>query len=605
MDISKTSFKSRVPIASFFMVLVFLSCVNPSEGWGFSRTKDKGTRFNDFQEKPLNSVPETSQVEPNYTVLDIRGEMLTVAEQLLLASIEGLVNQEDALLYIIEDDLPWGSPSSRVPDEAWLDDLKDHPTRKGHNYTFTNMSQLVNDFSSHFERIIIVNESDPDSWNIATPLCGKHDALLICDDYHEVLVPLLNKSYPIVYNITNIFSSNGLETSQEKYEHAYEHYFQDCHQEKLAVFGNEDHTRRLRGYLISESIFTLSSEFLPIFSRIIEETPANIPVYGCWKLGADNGEGKLVSRLAETGKYIHVSEFMHNIAFFSHFPLPPGYIFEQFREATLPPLEDKMYISAIFSEGDNLQYVQGFMRNVMWSDPNRSKYPVGWSIGPVLGVDMPYLIKYYYDTASPNDLMISGLNGKGYTYPELMSREDLALFIKDSNEQLELLDMQEMTMMKVGENYDMYQHLNVTGFFNGYGFSQYNFPRKVGDIPLSYNLKVGWADDQDAVLEQIFEIQSVNPRRPIFINMHLISWKCNTTQWTRMADILNGTNGITIVRPDQLALLMREANLFTQPVALGLNYALLGLAALAVYISARNKRINTRHERAGMEEDRS
>ena len=534
-----------------------------------------------------DEMQNSQVIGPNYTVLDIRGEFLTPAEELVLASIEGIVNQNEALLYILQDDY-----SHQINDSHWLNDLQEHPTRNSTNLSYTGIPPLINHFSSFFDNIIIVNESDHDSWNIGTPLCGKEKALLVCDEYYSTLEPQLNKTYPISYNISQIININNLHTANEKYEYFYENYFHLCNPKALAVYANGNLpfwgymnlTMQLRGYLIAESIFTISDEFLPIFDTIIADLPPNIPVYGCWDLTVDNGEGKLISHLSEHGKYMHVAEFMHNIAFFSHFTLPPNYSFQQVRNLTLPSLKNQIYVSGIFSEGDNLQYVQGYMREVMWSDPNRGVYPVGWSIGPMLVTEMPYLIKYYYDTATDNDLMISGLNGKGYCYPELMPREYLVPFITDSKTQLSILDMKEMTMMKVGDRYDLYQGLDVNGFFNGYGFSEYRFSRKIGDIPLLFNLKVGW--EQQPILDQIMKIKEVNPQRPIFINLHLISWKTNVTEWTWLAESLNDTDGIEVVRPDQLPLLMRHADLYPHKLPLTLNYLCFTTIGLIIITSS-------------------
>lgn len=524
--------------------------------------------------------PSNGLSNPNYTVLDIRGASLSVAEQLLLASVEGIVNQDEALLYIIQDD----QPGYYQNDVDWLADMATHPLRNGTNMAFSGMAALINNFSMYFDNIIIVDETDTHMWNVASPLAGYHDALIVCEAMYSSLVPQLNKSYPVVYNFTSIFEQNVLQTAQEKYAYAYAHYFQFCNQDALGVFMSA-HPGYMRAFLIARSIFTIWDEFLPIFDVILAETKPNIPVYGCWTLGGDNTEGKLVSRLSEHGKYIHVAEYMHNMAFLSRFPLPANYTFSQHRGDPLPSLENKVYVSGIVSDGDNLQYVQGFMRNRLWNDPNRGVYPVGWSISPMLVEEMPYLIKYYYDTASNNDLMVSGLNGKGYVYPELMDRTVLNAYIADSEVQLEALDMREMTMMKAGQTLELYSHLDVTGFFTGYGYSEYKFSREVNGIPVLFNLKVGY--EWEKARDIIWHVQEVNPQRPIFINLHLICWKCNVTEWTMLAGALDSTEGIEVVRPDQLALLMARANLQPHVVAQVANYTVLGIIIIAVIATSR------------------
>lgn len=76
----------------------------------------------------------------------------------------------------------------------------------------------------------------------------------------------------------------------------------------------------------------------------------------------------------------------------------------------------KIYLNIVWPEGDNIQYTQNRMRE-MWEDDARGEVPQGWTISPLLRDIAPNILAYYKTTATPNDFLITGPDGAGYTYP--------------------------------------------------------------------------------------------------------------------------------------------------------------------------------------------
>ena len=85
-------------------------------------------------------------------------------------------------------------------------------------------------------------------------------------------------------------------------------------------------------------------------------------------------------------------------------------------------------MSLTWGEGDNIQYNQHRMRQ-LWDDPARGSFPMGWTISPLLIDIAPNMMHYYQSTASPNDTLMTGPSGAGYTYPSNWPAEDLKLFL--------------------------------------------------------------------------------------------------------------------------------------------------------------------------------
>src|SRR5262249_41863140 len=94
-----------------------------------------------------------------------------------------------------------------------------------------------------------------------------------------------------------------------------------------------------------------------------------------------------------------------------------------------PPLQNKVYVAMLLSDGDNIQYMQHAMK-LNWDNPNRGAIPIAWTASP-LAADMdPVMLNYYWSRATTNDCLISGPSGAGYTHMNRWNSANLAAFAK-------------------------------------------------------------------------------------------------------------------------------------------------------------------------------
>jgi hypothetical protein len=119
------------------------------------------------------------------------------------------------------------------------------------------------------------------------------------------------------------------------------------------------------------------------------------------------------------------SDFMMNATVYSgvrrtiHPPAVPA----------LPPLQNRIYVAMILSDGDNIQYMQHAMKR-NWDNPDRGRIPIGWTASP-LAADMdPAMLEYYWSTATTNDCLISGPSGAGYAHLQKWNEAHLAAFTR-------------------------------------------------------------------------------------------------------------------------------------------------------------------------------
>ncbi|TDZ27425.1 hypothetical protein C8035_v010371 [Colletotrichum spinosum] len=91
----------------------------------------------------------------------------------------------------------------------------------------------------------------------------------------------------------------------------------------------------------------------------------------------------------------------------------------------------KAVLCLVYLEGDNVQYNQRAML-AHWTDPARGSVPLGWTISPLLRDIGPGILAYYQRTATPNDVLVAGPDGAGYTYPGSWPAEALKKYLEQS-----------------------------------------------------------------------------------------------------------------------------------------------------------------------------
>jgi hypothetical protein len=103
-------------------------------------------------------------------------------------------------------------------------------------------------------------------------------------------------------------------------------------------------------------------------------------------------------------------------------------------------VEDKVYIAFMVNEGDTIKNAYGLMGDGAWLHPERGEIPINWGINPYLLTTHPALMRYYYETSSPNDYFFSATSGWGYTHLPWIPAESRNRYANLINQGLDLAD---------------------------------------------------------------------------------------------------------------------------------------------------------------------
>ena len=150
-----------------------------------------------------------------------------------------------------------------------------------------------------------------------------------------------------------------------------------------------------------------------MFEEILSQVKPGTPYLG-WFPDDVAGEFSGVELTSRYGVYVLAADWFNNLTVFSG--AQADRVAAGDRPRVKPGLEKKIYVTLIYSEGDNLQYNQHRMR-VLWDDPNRGRVPLNWTSSPLLLDAAPAILNYYRETATANDLLVAGPSGGGTSTP--------------------------------------------------------------------------------------------------------------------------------------------------------------------------------------------
>nr|MDO8117486.1 GxGYxYP family putative glycoside hydrolase [Candidatus Sigynarchaeota archaeon] len=182
--------------------------------------------------------PSQPYDEHAFDIIDIRGILLNHYELVVLASIEGIVNKDDAKLFVLDS----------TYNTLWLDYINASPYL-GYERNISNLSDIITLYASNFTGLVVFDGDSYDELNLASPLAGVHRALLVPSQ----IVASIPGTWDVKVNVTQDLLN--CTTRRERYHYAIEHYFPLCNQSAFAIWDGRA-PRNMRNFIISDDLFT-------------------------------------------------------------------------------------------------------------------------------------------------------------------------------------------------------------------------------------------------------------------------------------------------------------------------------------------------------------
>ena len=542
--------------------------------------------------------PRSAPLAKTLLVCDLRKERTDV--RLLVLSLQGLVNRKQPRLYCV----------SAPTDPQWLEHMR---TRGWMEATEdVKALDLLDRFREVHKGLIVTDPYLPATKNIATMLASVKDGLVASPRLAREL------NLPVLDDLRGRWK-----TSAEAYRWAFDNLWPSLNHHVIACSW-PDHLA-LRDYLVENKVFIFwlsgaldgargyasPNDEVHLMEELLAKMPVNIPVMSYPYAGKDVGigEGPGVSLFAEFGKYLVGTIDTANLSVHS------GIRIEELRQKPAPPTptlqEDKVYLSFIISDGDNLPVLTNGNFPQLWADETRGSYPIGWTLSPSAGVLMPDVVDYYYSTATEDDYFLGAVSGVGYTYPDLYGKRYrdpdrqrvYDEFLAQTGEYMRRADLTQCWIMNATRPEIIARYAERIPFLDAL-FPDYGRRLTSGQdptYPTARNVPVfhavtGWKMDatrEERVKDMVDDIRRMAPpQRPAFVHAFALNW---FTDLRLLADVLQQLGPEYVaVRPDHLAALWREA-MGREQILLRMPHVAAGIEGLdlALQGSVRNMTGNT------------
>jgi hypothetical protein len=473
-------------------------------------------------------LPTFSTPAANLDCIDLSG--LSDAESDLFTSLQGIVNRAQPRIACVAG----GDGEGKT---TWLD-LHNLP------YTTINGYTAIQKYKTNVAGLVVVDTNLMHTLNLATTISGVSNQL-ICTP--ALLSTLTNSpySFPVIEDLRGRFADK-----YQVYGYLYTNYWPQCTHRMVAGLYTNLHGE-LRDYLVALKCATLwldpaTTADKNLLARFVSVMPPMNGIYtGWWP-----NEGSGLNWIAGYGIPVLASDYFRNGSVFSGVAhalsipeVPPP-----------PPLQNKVYVSLIISDGDNIQYMQHVMK-MDWNLAARGTFPIGWTITPLASEMDPAMLSHYLSTATPNDCLISGPSGAGYTHMQNWGAANLAAFTKTSRSYLERSGLRVITI---------WEQVN-TGIARSFATncpSLWGLTDQSGGTYTSVNqglrtlgLTVAYSSDTNAIYSGITNAAAGwNGTAPMFLAAQANVWDVGPNQLRGIAGLLD-TNKYVVVRPDHLFLL--------------------------------------------------
>jgi len=483
----------------------------------------------------------TGQVLPRFatparlTVCDITA--LSANEQLLAISLQGLVNRVRPEIYLLntagEGAATW-LPSVGVPYGSPVD-----------------MGTLIASYRDRARGAVVWDPGLPATVNLATTLAGLDNLVVTSADIAAQ------------YGFTVVTDLRGRFTDElQAYQWAGQALWPRT-AKRMVVNLNTTITGYLRDYAVANAALTVwldhsNSDHLALIEQLATELPFNAPWIG-WLRG---GESPTVETLSNREVHVLAADRMTNLTVHSG---ASAYVNRTPYRAPAPTLENKVYVTVTYSDGDNLQYAQHRMR-ISWDDPARGSVPINWPVPAQIVDAAPDLLAYYQRTSTKADWLLSGPSGLGYVFPSAWPATSFDAYARQSAKYANLAGFRSTVVLnRLSSTYvpipepvvaSYRAAMNPAGLFENW-FYYMTDDLIVDGVPIARSRLVLTQADMNDALDQA---EAVRQQRgaAVFIMLFLDAWTMVPTDVATVAS--QRGNACQFVRGDQFFDLQRTAH---------------------------------------------
>ena len=339
--------------------------------------------------------------------------------KMIATAVQGVVNQDSAELYLVLNDHHFQQLEDTGREYIVLNkDIQSHET---------GLQSLLNKYLPRFSRIYVWDTQKDWTWNLALMLSSQHKGLPLTREYADFII----RNYHWQGEVIDL--SDKWKSKAEAYDWAISELMPRCHDNILFSVGLRDDWKvapwTLYDYAVASRGFSFwlddaqkdEQQIIRDICRAGQYRPGAI-VMGYAKSGDD-----LLATVNNYGIGYVVSDYYANGSFWSAYP---NRSFSQPKGKARRVKPGKIYVSIIFSDGDNLQFDQNALYLMWKNDSLRGTIPVGTTMAAGLQEINPFLLEWYYKHKSDNDELVAGPSGYQFIYGRDYQKEGYELWLE-------------------------------------------------------------------------------------------------------------------------------------------------------------------------------
>ena len=478
-------------------------------------------------------------------------EDMPYGERASIAVLQGIVNRAQPRI------LTMGG-NQEEPLELW-------PQELGLAYSFVDdWTTLVLKYLGLLHGLIIYNPDMHDTLNLATTAAGLSDCLVASPELAETL-SAAPYNLPVVTDFRALPITNRLEA----YEYLYDNYWPQCSKRLLVGLSPTEHMplRDLSAALGCAVLWMdpVVEEEEALLKRFFDDLETGAYYAGWWPQ-----EGDGIGFSTRAGIPTVPADHFMNYSVYSGMErkVSPPAVPEK------PALQEgKIYVTLNYSDGDNIQYIQhALRRDSLWENPDRGRVPIGWTFSPMLLDAAPQMIEYFFQTATPNDVLLSGPSGAGYaTVGDWRSISALKAYTGRTNDYFERTGINVITTWGWMLEPFAEAYARLIPSVIGMTMQERIFQRlfiTASDVPVVWfgndqpggeGLTYEWGTEKTKT--QLSQIADAGRKETQFYAAQFLSWETPVTEIADMADELNAAypDRFEFVRTDHFMMLLNES----------------------------------------------
>jgi hypothetical protein len=558
-----------------------------------------------------------NQPQFNIDVLDVNP--LSYADRVTAATLQGLVNRRGPRLFldygIYDDPLARRTNEVFMADEIWYgkyrrllgaqDQHNLEYYRREHNAAaapLTGLDAAVKKYRDTLKGCVLWEASLPDTVNVALMLAAQEDLLPL-----EAASVAQAEAWklPVVHDLRGRWTDRV-----ELYTWAFENLFAKCERGRVACIEPDWQRPEFLDYLVQHKIFiyNLSSqqkglggtlllllafgpatlrEFLfalhldvplrrwalswlgrhsaeiKLNNRIQRSVAADpVPTIFGWHTHRDD-EMTFMLLLSANGLRLVPTHLAANFSFHSQVtPLDPTPVAPP--PPAVPELDPQgVYLTFTLSDGDQLMMMSTAELG-SWYCPKRGSMAFNWECQPLLTEIAPALLERFQRGATPNDCLIAGPSGAGYTVPPLTP--DFPAYMRETVRICRQAGITVATTYVADPPRRVLRQLDAAAhgemnFLAGYAILSRAPQQLIGQTVVIANqvptLEQIWANADD-LLAAVKKLANGAAQKPAFIGVHLFAYRTAYEDVAAFAEQITDPH-IHIVRADTFLALARRS----------------------------------------------